>query len=223
MRKAMKRFVGVAAVAALTGLAMASVASAADRLTVKNSVGAVQFDVQDSGNTGIGTATPASKLEVRENLVISSTNQTTPIQASYNAGILRARIRIDGSQDWFLNDGSNGPDNGSISYATPGGGVGISFFTSPTYNQNRLDISNFPTLGPAGTPVFHIGYSGSPVGITVTKTNSMVGIGTPTPTSKLQVVGLSVYANNAAAVAGGLTAGAFYRNGADPDIVCVVH
>lgn len=37
------------------------------------------------------------------------------------------------------------------------------------------------------------------------------------------VSGLSVYANNAAAVAGGLTAGQFYRNNADPDHVCVVH
>ncbi len=49
------------------------------------------------------------------------------------------------------------------------------------------------------------------------------GLGTALPTSKLHVVGLPVYSNNAAAIAGGLTAGAFYRNGADPDGVCVVH
>ena len=35
--------------------------------------------------------------------------------------------------------------------------------------------------------------------------------------------GLSVYANNAAAVAGGLVAGDFYRTGGDPDLVGVVH
>lgn len=34
---------------------------------------------------------------------------------------------------------------------------------------------------------------------------------------------LSTYANNAAAVAGGLTAGDLYRTGGDPDLVCVVH
>ena len=50
-----------------------------------------------------------------------------------------------------------------------------------------------------------------------------VGIGTATPTAKLQVVGLATYANNAAAVAAGLTAGAFYRSNGDPDLVCVVH
>jgi hypothetical protein len=40
-----------------------------------------------------------------------------------------------------------------------------------------------------------------------------VGIGTSTPTSKLQVVGLPTYANNSAAIIGGLTAGALYIRG----------
>jgi hypothetical protein len=42
-------------------------------------------------------------------------------------------------------------------------------------------------------------------------------------TSPLSVGELESFPNNAAAVAGGLTAGAFYRSGGDPDLVCVVH
>lgn len=37
------------------------------------------------------------------------------------------------------------------------------------------------------------------------------------------VTSLSVFANNAAAIAGGLAVGKFYRTGGDPDHVCVVH
>lgn len=50
-----------------------------------------------------------------------------------------------------------------------------------------------------------------------------LGIGTTVPTSKLHVVGLPIYLSNALALTGGLTAGAFYRTNADPDIICVVH
>lgn len=39
----------------------------------------------------------------------------------------------------------------------------------------------------------------------------------------LQVKGLLTFANNAAAIAGGLVVGDFYRDNADPDKVCVVH
>jgi hypothetical protein len=47
-----------------------------------------------------------------------------------------------------------------------------------------------------------------------------LGIGTNAPTSKLHVVGIVEYADNAAAVTGGLTVGAFYRTG---DLLKVVH
>ena len=49
-----------------------------------------------------------------------------------------------------------------------------------------------------------------------------VGVGTSSPTSPLHVVGIPVFSNNAAAVTGGLTSGAFYRTGADPDVLHIV-
>jgi len=40
---------------------------------------------------------------------------------------------------------------------------------------------------------------------------------------KTEIANLATYANNAAAVAGGLVAGQIYRTNADPDTICVVH
>ncbi|MCD4697712.1 MAG: hypothetical protein K8S16_15920, partial [Bacteroidales bacterium] len=51
-------------------------------------------------------------------------------------------------------------------------------------------------------------------------TDGNVGIGTTNPGSKLSVPGLPEYADNAAAIAGGLSAGDFYRTG---DLLKVVH
>ena len=50
-----------------------------------------------------------------------------------------------------------------------------------------------------------------------------IAIGKTSAKSKLGVAGLPVYANNAAAIVGGLAAGDFYRTGADPDPLMVVH
>ena len=50
--------------------------------------------------------------------------------------------------------------------------------------------------------------------------NGRLGIGTNEPKAKLHVVGLVEYADNAAALAAGLTAGAFYRT---VDVLKVVH
>ena len=52
------------------------------------------------------------------------------------------------------------------------------------------------------------------------KGNGRLGIGTNAPTTSLQVVGLPEYTDNAAAIAAGLTTGAFYRTG---DLLKVVH
>ena len=48
-----------------------------------------------------------------------------------------------------------------------------------------------------------------------------IGIGTMDPTSKLQVTGLPIHADNADALGVGLTAGAYYHN--DDGIVRVVY
>jgi hypothetical protein len=55
------------------------------------------------------------------------------------------------------------------------------------------------------------------------KLNELFGLYRRVVNELIQNPNLPVYANNAAAVAGGLVAGDFYRTGGDPDTVCVVH
>lgn len=83
-------------------------------------------------------------------------------------------------------------------------------------NSNILQI-NYAASGVAGAAITWVTL------LNLISTTGNLGIGTASPNSKLHVVGLPAYSNNSAAIAGGLTAGAFYRTGADPDVVCVVH
>ena len=97
-------------------------------------------------------------------------------------------------------------------YVSTNGNIGI----GTIFQQSKLDVEGGVAIGAT-----YSGTSAAPSNGLIVEGN--VGIGTTNPTSKLQIVGLPVYANNAAAIAGGLTAGALYRTGADPDPVYVVH
>jgi hypothetical protein len=101
------------------------------------------------------------------------------------------------------------------------------FFTSDFSSGVAGSGINIQTGAASGNSYTEIGalHSGGGVfdNLILQRGGGNVGIGTTAPTSRLQVVGLPAFANNAAASAGGLTVGAFYRTGGDPDLVCVVH
>ena len=82
-------------------------------------------------------------------------------------------------------------------YVSTNGNIGI----GTIFQQSKLDVEGGVAIGAT-----YSGTSAAPSNGLIVEGN--VGIGTTNPTSKLQIVGLPVYANNAAAIAGGLTAGA---------------
>lgn len=98
--------------------------------------------------------------------------------------------------------------------------LGIANFPIMTFtDQRRLGVRNTEPQGP-----FHVDASednpatGAPSvaqqsNDVIVTFDGRLGVGTTTPTSKLQVVGLPIYVDNAAAISGGLTIGAFYHNG----------
>lgn len=96
----------------------------------------------------------------------------------------------------------------------PGGSIGFNYGVYARYQQGVSDSGNdwegyFQGAVDGTNPI-------------VMKAGKL-GVGTAWPTSPLTVQGLPQYRNNAVALAGGLTPGAFYRTGGDPDLVAVVH
>lgn len=83
------------------------------------------------------------------------------------------------------------------------GNVGI----NTTYASAAARLEILADASQSSTALFKVGLN------VVIDSNERLAIGTTTPTSKLQVVGLPVHADNTAALGAGLTAGAFYHNG----------
>jgi hypothetical protein len=156
-----------------------------------NGANRLQFDLTNqwfnSGNTGIGTISPAYKLDV------ASAGNTVANFATTNT--------IDRSTLVRITNNNTTPTYWNYAIGGTGNGLGLVngeyYIECPGAGGKDFLIRNQTS---ASTETFRI--KGS---------NGFVGIGTASPTSKLQVVGLPVFADNTSALAGGLTVGAFYR------------
>jgi hypothetical protein len=202
-------------------------ASAVDKLIVQDSTGTInKFVVTDtgsvnginivSGKIGIGTDTPGSgiTIDTTDQFVAQFINHYTGDISATSAGMLFLRNTTTGMP---LKDNRLG-------YILMGGK------DATAVNRNSTGIVGYAESDwvPSSYPAY-FAFETTQSGAT-TRSEKMrvtgdgkVGIGTKSPTSSLQVVGIPIFANNAAAIAGNLTAGAFYRTGADPDVLCIVH
>jgi hypothetical protein len=120
----------------------------------------------------------------------------------------------------------------STTLVPPAVGDASGIYLAPTMNKagsgTHADFVSLrvlpPTIGAGAAALTNastVKITGAPTGAT---NNYAVWVddGT-TRLDGLTILTLSVYANNAAAIAGGLPVGALYRTGADPDPVMVVH
>jgi hypothetical protein len=199
---------------------------------------AMAFD--NSGNVGIGTTSPGHTFDVKgadtDNATIARFYSNTSTRGSFgikNGVSVSPSIFIGtlgGSEQLAI--GVNSTESIRINGS---GNVGIGT-ASPT---TKLHIDESGTTSPAlfidtaryGASIIGDGTSnsqfllnlqsnGGSTEVMRVQSSGNVGIGTTSPTAKLQVVGLAEYADNSAATTAGLTVGAFYRTG---DLLKVVH
>jgi hypothetical protein len=204
------------------------------QIAYSNGLGTPRMTLLKGGNVGIGTTSPNNKLDVNGNINVPSTNfyrydgDTGLIgSATSIVGGASNQLGIRASNDiLFATNGAN-----ERMRITSGGNVGIGT-SSPSAKLDVNGTLNVGSLSSGSNAVIslannasggtrNIYYKSSDVTINITSTGGNdlmtitnggnVGIGTTSPTSKLQVVGLPSYADNTTALAGGLTAGAFYH------------
>lgn len=150
------------------------------------------------------------------------------------------------TQQFSFRFGGGGYYGGSFTYqglgiaAQPGGGGGYQYKVA---NLANLDLGSLPATSGTNYSSAQQNFTGSfwnassAAQADYWTIKNVIGTGT-TPTATLAighagstgvasiqfpVAAVPVFANNAAALAGGLTAGCHYRTGADPDQLCIVH
>ncbi len=206
--------------AGLLGLALAGSAQAATMFAVQNAAAVDQMTVSDTGWIGIGTSAPVAPFHV-----VSAGNTIASAGFNYtftNNGTVTA-FKAPNFTFYRNNDpAAVNATNGALPRADDTLGV-LQFGTLVGASGRVMASITAKAEGtPTATvqPAYFAFTTAQDVGGVNTITEKLritsagnVGVGTTAPTSKLQVVGLPVYADNAAALAAvpPLTPGAFYR------------
>ena len=188
MKKICKVILAAAAVVALAAPAMG-----ADKLIVKPATGTKNpLTVTDGGKSGFNVA-PLYPVDVAVPDASNSSTLHFAKDGADNGGWLTSV----GENNFFISSGAVYVNGVWTQKSTDGKSV---FFGSGAAGFTAFLNQGATVGGPVTQSAkFRVQYDGK------------MGVGTLAPTSMLHVVGLPVYADNAAALAASLTAGAFYR------------
>lgn len=241
MKNLRQKIVAMAAVVAVSGLMMASVAGAADKLIVKDAAGTTNvFVVDDTGmitgkKIGMGTSTPQAPIHL--NL---TTDPVGTALYSVSSGFVASRSGGAAAGD-FTSAAPLAGQRGIVRGVRARGTLESP--TAPLVDDQVFSVLGGVYVGPTlkvlnmaditmkvdGTVTEGAtsATSSAPVRITFStrtgdtwyerltiKSGGNIGINTPDPKSILHVTGLQVFTSNDLAKAAGLTAGAFYTDGA---------
>jgi hypothetical protein len=213
MKKSVMLMVGILAVA----LAGSAQATGTPMFAVQDNGGNDQMVVDQTGWIGIGTNAPVTPFHVKvsgETLLSAgfTFEYTNPRISPAPQAFTAPNFTFTRNNDASINSGlpRDADTLGVLNFGTV---VGTTRVNSAVITA-KADGAHSPTAQPS-TLIFMTQPPATGIlteKMRVTATGN-VGIGTSTPTSVLQVVGLPVFADNTAATTGGgnLTAGAFYR------------
>lgn len=167
------------------------------------------------------SGTPNSVCRFHANLGLIDTTAATPTSRNITPGLTFSTNFWTGSTSslelWNLQglvgSGTNASSTLQIAHVGTSGptNVNLNSGTSLTWGV----IGNSVT---GDTSISRLG----PGSLAVGNGSGSVGYGKLT-VANLNIGSLSVYSNNASAIAGGLSTGDLYRTGNDPDVVCVVN
>ncbi|MEK7255289.1 MAG: tail fiber domain-containing protein [Bacteroidota bacterium] len=148
--------------------------------------GTLQMKIADSGNVGIGTPTPTSKLDVEGGLSIGATYSGTSA-APTNGAIIEGNVGIGTPTPSATLDVKSATP--SIVVGTAGGGDGALYFGNTAHGVKRNyingnDVALFTTAGD-----IILESIGTGIAFMVLGNNGNVGIGRFSATNKLEVEG----------------------------------